>query len=474
MREDVPSLFDRLPEGLFGPLGSANRRRYWDILTVLYDDYFSETVVAPPEGYNRRDLVVPIERYLEDVTDWVAEDGDDFSTPINVRANQILSRLIDAGWLSETPVGLRRVVEIRPDVRQFLEMLFNFADQGPQFIGGQVQSIYNNLKAVSDNPSENAVAFHQAAEDTKGLVNSLSATGMQVRDLMQHLRRMESASDYIERFFTDYISAIYIADYRELHTSNHPLQRKNDVLEITQELRFDDAKRQALLQWYGKNRWGRLTAEQQMERDFQRFGVFERIEDHLDRLSQVVRKANQQAIAYIHYQLRTSSDLDQFIDRTLERLCALPEGTRLDTHFASGSAFAQARLAEPARKRPAPKRKALRRRELSPEQLALRHLLRAMQENRTVSPRLVARYLDAMLGDREEMASDEITVTSVRDLCVFLALARTGAAGRREVRNTGPLSGYELFVVEGERMENEYLEAPRIMIRRRGSSHAQG
>src|SRR5690554_2056478 len=116
MREDVPSLFDRLPEGLFGPLGSANRRRYWDILTVLYDDYFSETVVAPPEGYNRRDLVVPIERYLEDVTDWVAEDGDDFSTPINVRANQILSRLIDAGWLSETPVGLRRVVEIRPDV----------------------------------------------------------------------------------------------------------------------------------------------------------------------------------------------------------------------------------------------------------------------------------------------------------------------------------------------------------------------
>jgi len=97
-----------------------------------------------------------------------------------------------------------------------------------------------------------------------------------------------------------------------------------------------------------------------------------------------------------------------------------------------------------------------------------------MQENRAVSPRIVARYLDAVLGDREEMTSDEITVTSVRDLCVFLALARTGAVGRREVRNAGPLSGYELFVVEGERMENEYLEAPRIMIRRRGGSHAQG
>ncbi|MDG4868547.1 hypothetical protein P8631_11095 [Guyparkeria sp. 1SP6A2] len=50
MREDGPSLFDRLPEGLFRPLGSVNRRRYWDILTVLYDDYFSETIVAPPEG----------------------------------------------------------------------------------------------------------------------------------------------------------------------------------------------------------------------------------------------------------------------------------------------------------------------------------------------------------------------------------------------------------------------------------------
>ena len=36
----APSLFQRLPEQIFSPLASANRRQYWHLLCALYDKRF--------------------------------------------------------------------------------------------------------------------------------------------------------------------------------------------------------------------------------------------------------------------------------------------------------------------------------------------------------------------------------------------------------------------------------------------------
>jgi hypothetical protein len=49
-------------------------------------------------------------------------------------------------------------------------------------------------------------------------------TGCRVQDLMDGLVELESARDFVHGFFSDFVERVYIADYSELRTRNHPLQ----------------------------------------------------------------------------------------------------------------------------------------------------------------------------------------------------------------------------------------------------------
>ena len=282
MRQDSPTatIFDRLPYGLFQPLASRNRQNYWNLIVRLYDEYFSQEIEIPENGYTHRDIVIPIERFIQHDPNWVDENEAD--VPISVRANQALAYLLESGWLVETTHIMRRVVEMRPNIQQFVEMLVGFADRGPQFLGGKVQMIYSSLRDVEAAPYENASSFREVSNEVKKLVSGVGATRTQVSELMKALREKHEAGDYVSSFFQDYISKIYIADYKDIRTTSHPLRHRNAILNIVSRLRFDEQKNEALRRWYAQQNWGHRTADEEMERDFRRFAIFDRIESHLD------------------------------------------------------------------------------------------------------------------------------------------------------------------------------------------------
>jgi len=470
-----PALFEQLPWGLFQPLASRNRKSYWEIIVRLYTEYFSEEADIPELGYERHDIVTPIELFLRNESDWVSEDEDDGTgdTPIGVRANGILAYLIDTGWLVETRVHLRRVVEMRPDIQQFLEMVMEFAEQGPQFLGGKVQIIYNSLQAIERDPVENASSFHETAKEAKRLVNSVAATRTQVSELMKVLRKHESAGDYVAAFFDEYIQSIYIADYTELRTTNHPLRRRREILSIVNRLRHDEEKSAHLSTWYDKQNWGRRTGAEVMAQDFRRYGVFHRIETHLDRLNAVVVAANKQAMAYISYRIRTRADFDRVIDRSLEVIAAVPNNYQIDTAFAAGPSLSDETLSRPKKPRIAPKRTVLKTRKLSPRQIALNRLMRQMRDRRAISPEVIAHYLDQALGHDDVLTNHDLPIESIRDLCSFLTLTRIGAAARAQAAptraTTDALDPFEITIDDKERIENLYVEAPKLTIRRKGT-----
>lgn len=469
-----PPLFDRLPYGLFQPLGSHNRKSYWEIIVRLYTEYFSEEADIPELGYQRHDIVVPIERFLRDESDWQMDETDGAgNTPIAVRANNILTYLIECGWLVETTVLLRRVVEMRPGIQQFLDILINFADQGPQFLGGKVQVIYNTLLAVERDPADGAPSFHETARQAKSLVASVASTRTQVSELMKALRRHEDAGDYVAAFFDEYISRIYIADYTELRTTNHPLRRRREILAIVNRLRLDDDNSAKLLAWYEKQDWGRLTGAEAMERDFRLYGVFHRIETHLDRLNAVVVQANKQAMAYISYRIRTRADFDRVIDRSLDVLSRVPDGQELDMPFAAGPSLGDETLATPKKPRVQPRRPVLQSRQLSARQIALNRLMRDMRERRAISPGMLAGYLDSALGDADVLTNADLPIDSIRELCSFIALTRVGAAAKARAAQSGQssdaLDAFDIIISDGERVDNLYVEAPKLVIRRKES-----
>ena len=78
------NLFDRLPNGLFGPLTGRYNRRAWELLVRLSERFFGADCVPPyAEGYLHEQVTKEIERFLLD-EQWEEESADAAATPINV------------------------------------------------------------------------------------------------------------------------------------------------------------------------------------------------------------------------------------------------------------------------------------------------------------------------------------------------------------------------------------------------------
>ena len=66
------------------------------------------------------------------------------------------------GWLRADRIGIKNFVSMPTTVQNFLELLRQFAEEGPQIIGGKVQLIYNQLEQVLADPAKQAGGFHEA------------------------------------------------------------------------------------------------------------------------------------------------------------------------------------------------------------------------------------------------------------------------------------------------------------------------
>jgi hypothetical protein len=471
----VTGLFERFPEehDLFRPLTGPNRRRLWELLMDLYEGFFGpDAPPSPEEGYRRREIVLAVENFLLRHESWIDEDEAPDQS-LSGRANFILYRLIATGWLQEERIGVRNFIVMSRNVGGMLEALRGFAETGPQFVSGQVQMIHNTLRATEANPKEQAAAFSAAALEARHLVSTLNNTGVRVREVMALLGQEATTAGYVQAFFTDYIEKLYIRDYRELNTRNHPLRNQDDILRIVSDLRDDPDRRVLLADGYRKM-LGNPDDEQlqaAMERDFARFRRFEDIGTHLSRLDSSITRAIRQATAYITYQLRTRGRIETLLRQASQAVATAAEaGHEIQTTWAPGHLFSQEALREPRAMRPPAERALIKRRTPTPEERALWMLHRVMARNREVSRRQIVEFLQRKVGDRGKSSSDELTIESVNDLVVFAALGRAAlvrsmTTGR--VRNDGLTSaipGLKLRLESGEFTENEFLKATRFVV----------
>ena len=100
----VPPLFGVLPAGLFAPLASANRERYWELLCRLFEQFFGPDAPLPPSiGFQRREITAALENYLLTDDPWVdeADSGDVPGASLTERANAIYERFRSTGWLRQ-------------------------------------------------------------------------------------------------------------------------------------------------------------------------------------------------------------------------------------------------------------------------------------------------------------------------------------------------------------------------------------
>ncbi|WP_146166015.1 Wadjet anti-phage system protein JetA family protein [Stenotrophobium rhamnosiphilum] len=465
--------FDRFPgdPDLLRPLVGPNRRRAWDLLLKLHDDYFGPDAPPPPdEGFKRRNIVVAIENFLLNSSAWVADDDDHPAENTYQQASVLLSRLLRTGWLIEKRTGVRYFIEMNEPVSAFLEHLKQFAEEGPQYIGADVLMIHNTMNQVEANPVAQASAFSRAALDARRVISKLKTTRVKVRDLMASLANEAETHAFVKGFFQDYVTGIFIADYRELRTKNHPLRGRDDILRIVSDLRDDPEKRELLREGYASfmRNTDKHSIEEAMDRDFERFRRFEEVESHLDRLDHSITRAVRQGTSFISYNLRTRGRLEKLLEQAAQVIPqAVAPGEKVTTAWAPGWLFNEADLRQPRVPAPPRPRAVISKREPTPTERALWELHRTMVRNREVSKRQIEEFLSNQMKDRSQLSSDEFHLTSVNDLVVYGALVRSAVASTHNRKGhpfTASIPGLKITLVKGDFTDNEYFKSPRFTV----------
>jgi hypothetical protein len=453
----------------------------WRLLSRLYAEFFGPDAPPPPEdGFLHRNISNFIEQQLLTDESWTPEEDDSPDTPLNVRANLILRRLIECGWLREERIGVRAFIQMRPDVQQFLAMLVDFAERGPEYIGGRAQVIYSTLRDVEKDPEQHAPGFAHAAREARQIVASLAATGHRVQDVMERLSLEHTPAEFVRSFFQRYISEIYIADYQDLRTAQHPLRNRLEILRIVQELRFDPERREAILAGYCKHMRlpTREAALAAFERDVQKFNALERVELYLEKLDATVGRINRRVVGYLNYTLRNQGKIEQLIDRAIERVVAAAQTEGgVPTTFASGWLFSPDRLREPQREKAPLPRRPIEKRVVSARTMALHRLHRAIRAHRDVSPQKLIAYLERHGVSHHPVSSDDLTVESIHDLCALLTLGRAALRATclplRAQRADALLAGlrkYSLQIVEPRALTaNDFARVPRFHVTQRSA-----
>lgn len=266
------ALFQRIPDRLFSPLASSNRHGYWALLCHLHRRRFGPDAPLPPSyGFLQREITQEIEGHLRYADEWQPEDGEQPDTPLNIRAQGVFSRLVDVGWLRLEKYGIEKTVHMSPAVGQLLSQLIAFAETGPVFVSGKIRSIEAAVAQVLKGDASGDL-LREAAEQCRNLLVHIRNTGTNVRDLMASIGVKASTSQYVRSFFQDYIEQVFIGDYQELRTREHPLSKRQQILDAVEQLDTQPEQRERLLDWYVQRLAGGNTehAQAAFQRDLQR------------------------------------------------------------------------------------------------------------------------------------------------------------------------------------------------------------
>lgn len=455
--ERYPPLFKRLPDRLFTPLASTNRFQYWSLLCVLHAKRFGPEAPLPPSaGFLIKEITADIAEELQ-YQDWTPEGEEDTpATPLQIRAIAVFNRLRDAGWLRVDRLGVHNMVTMAPAVAHFMNRLVEFAHTGPEFVSGKIRSIEANLKLLFDDGTDGA-SLQEAAVQSRALLEHVRIAGTNVRDLMLEIGRVDATGEFVRRFFEDYVERMFIGDYKELRTREHPLARRHEILRLAANIQQTPELRARLIDWYADKQAGRdpTRAEALFERDIQKVEDLRRIDEYLDRLDDEIRRANKLALAYLDYRLRATRPLDELIGQAIAAVLKQGLDAAALMPVAPGDCLAGERLASPRMESKRPPPSALRNQVMSAEQEAQARLALRARDRRTVSLPKLAAFVRQQLRDASAVPSTSLQVDNieaVRALQVLCTIASANATSSKLLHaNARSMSnGFTTVRIEGD------------------------
>ncbi|MGM9572221.1 MAG: Wadjet anti-phage system protein JetA family protein [bacterium] len=228
------NIFDEVDESLFRPLTSINKRKYVDILALIWSKCKRMPMYAL-EKSTIFDLVTDYfygldEQVKLDEEEKEATDGN--SADVRIIAGGFVRRLKDTGWLLEKngeyeeEAKLAINYKVVPIIKSFQEII------SPAIITykGKLFKIYSMFEHISEQGSPYEGVLKEASEDFDNLNQALRTLAASIEDHINSLTQGKKPEEVLD-FFEKYEEKIVVGSYHRFKTNDNLFYYRTSLYE---------------------------------------------------------------------------------------------------------------------------------------------------------------------------------------------------------------------------------------------------
>lgn len=224
------SLFDEVNENLFRPLTGSNKRKYVDILTLIWD----KLKRMPMYSIEKTTIFDMVEDYICGLDEQVELDEDEGvdSSDARVLAGFFIRRLKDTGWLNEKEgeyedeSRLSINYKVVPILKSFQEII------SPTIVTykGKLFKIYSMFEHISQQGSPYEGVLKEASEDFDNLNQALRILAASIEDHINDLTKGRKPEEILQ-FFEKYEEKIVVGSYHRFKTNDNLFYYRSSLYE---------------------------------------------------------------------------------------------------------------------------------------------------------------------------------------------------------------------------------------------------
>lgn len=240
-------LFQVVPDDFFKPLTSKYKSTYVDCLLLIYNTYRAELSF----GVDKDIIVEVLERYFDDqpASELIFdEDSSEIAGDSRAKANAIIRRLIESGWIYPETVNDFKIKVNLYDYSATMIESFNRMIRTDEM---EYQSLVSQIHATLINQEGYAKPYEyiikRVHENTEELITGLKKLNTSIRKYIESITHDKSAAEIVQDFF-GYHKEIGSKAYHRIKTSENISHFRNAILErLGQILQDEDIFNRALI-----------------------------------------------------------------------------------------------------------------------------------------------------------------------------------------------------------------------------------